>query len=165
MSESTLCKYCGQFQHFNYCDEAKIAQFDGLRVKAVNLRSRVAELESAIAGSESAAVVLGSQSIIKHSDKVRGEMTDRIAELEAQLAEAQKDKEYMDWVCEGKIEPRWNGSGDAVLHLKNGWVCVYPTLRQAIDAAIEAENCQNCGPPIEPHTWGECPYRPERETQ
>ena len=40
MSESSLCQYCNQLQHFQVCDEARIALFESMKARA-----EAAELE------------------------------------------------------------------------------------------------------------------------
>ena len=44
MSESSLCQYCNQLQHFDFCDDAKIALFDSMKARAEKAEAEIERL-------------------------------------------------------------------------------------------------------------------------
>jgi hypothetical protein len=83
---------------------------------------------------------------IEADRKQRGELSARIAELEAKLAEVQKDAARLDYVATGKVtfvsrdnggfQLAWYDHNSQKLKWQNSW---HETARAAIDAALAAE--------------------------
>ncbi len=79
-----------------------------------------------------------------HSDEIRLRiLRDKIADLEAQLAEARKDSERLDWLGQNDTSwarIAWRVSGPGCVEIKSispDGKQFHPSLREAIDAAME----------------------------